>query len=368
MEMKRTFGKKLRFTTYGESHGSEIECKIEGFPSGLETSLDYIRAEMRRRRPGQNYLTTQRREEDEVEILSGVKNRKTDGSLIHLKILNKDVDQRPYNELKFLPIPWHGDLTKAQKYGWKAVDIGGGRETALWVAAGAFAKQLLELYNVEILAHTLKIAGVQSRISYYQENLDLDRIGHYLEEREKNLVRCLDGEMAEKMEKVIQEAKGDSVGGRIEVIAKYPAHWRLGEPLSNGLDAVLSKSFQSIPGVGGVDIGFEGLDELKGSEAYKGYKIKDGKIIAIKNFCGGIEAGISNGMPIVCLIKVKPTTSIAIPRKTVYLQKEEEKTIKIKGRHDSCIVPRAVSVVEAMMALTLADYSLIAKYIPKKLV
>ncbi len=363
-----TFGKMFRMTTYGKSHGAEIGVIIDGCPSGLEVSLKEIQYEIDRRKPGQSLVTTQRKEKDKVEILNGIIDGKTTGKPIELRILNEDIDLEGYKELEYKPRPGHADFTCYKKYGdWYAFDKTGGRETACRVMAGAIAKKLLKKYDIDILAYSIEIAGIMSRKSYYKD-FDLTKLERYKELIESNPVRCIDEGAARKMENAIVKAKeeGDSVGGIVEVIAtRIPIG--LGEPNYNKLSAALYFGFGSIPAVTGIHIGLFDRIRMHGSEINDRFYIKNGEVKTKTNYCGGILGGISNGMPIVASIGFKPTPSIAKEQHTVDLEKIEETTIKIKGRHDPCIVPRAVPVVEAMMSLTLADHMLLAGYIPKYL-
>ena len=362
-----TFGKLFRITTYGRSHGPEIGVRIDGCPSGLEISLDEIQYELNRRKPGQNLVTSQRREEDKVEILSGIINKKTTGEPIELKILNKDIDLSGYKELEYKPRPGHADFTWYKKYDdWYAFDRTGGRETACRVMVGAVAKKLLRKYDIDIFAHSLEIAGIRTNKSYY-EDFELTKIEKYKRDIESNPVRCIDMEVAEEMKNAILKAKedGDSVGGVVEVIATG-VPMGLGEPNYNKLSAALYFGFGSIPAVTGIQIGLYNRIKMHGSESNDEFYIEDREVRTRTNYCGGILGGISNGMPIVVSIGFKPTSSISKKQRTVDLEKMEEVTIEIKGRHDPCIVPRAVPVVEAMMSLTLADQMLLSGYIPRK--
>lgn len=363
-----TFGKNFRMTTYGRSHGPEIGVRINGCPSGLEISLDEIQYELKRRRPGQSLVTSPRKEEDKVEILSGIVDGKTTGEQIELKILNKDVDLSGYESLKYKPRPGNADFTWYKKYGdWYAFDRTGGRETASRVMAGAIAKKLLRKYNIDILGYSIEIAGIRSRKSYY-EDFNLMKMEEYKKIIESNPVRCIDVEAAKEMKNVIIKAKEekDSVGGIAEVIATgVPIG--LGELNYNKLSAALYCGLGSIPAVTGVSIGLFDRVKMRGSESNDEFYIENGKVKTKTNYCGGILGGISDGMPIVANIGFKPTPSIAKKQHTVDLEKMEETLIEIKGRHDPCIVPRAIPVIEAMISLILADHMLLAANIPRKL-
>jgi len=363
-----TFGKIFRMTTYGKSHGPEIGVIINGCPSGLKISLNEIQYELDRRKPGESLVTSQRREEDRVEILDGIIDGKTTGGFIKLRILNKDVDLSDYNKLKYKPRPGSADFTWYEKYGdWYAFDRTGGRETASRVMAGAIAKKLLRKYDIDVLGYSIEIAGIKSRKSYY-EDFNLTKLEEYRKIIESNPVRCIDKHAAKEMENAIIKAKeeGDSVGGVVEAIA-IGVPVGLGEPNYNKLSAALYFGFGSIPAVTGIHIGLFDRVRMHGSESNDEFYIENGKVKTRTNWCGGILGGISDGMPIVATMGIKPTSSIAKKQRTIDLQKMKEVTIEIKGRHDPCIVPRAVPVVEAMMALTLADHMLLAHYIPRSL-
>ena len=349
-----TFGKIFRVTTFGESHGRAVGVIVDGCPPGIELKNEDIQKELDRRRPGQSKITTTRREGDKVEILSGVFEGKTTGMPIAMIVYNKDIDSSSYYELRNKPRPGHADYTYFMKYKYYDFRGGGrssGRETLARVAAGAIAKKLLRKINVEILAHTMEIHGIKAKkVS----------IAEIRKNTERNLVRCADLDTAKKMEEEIIKAKkeGDSVGGVIELIASnVPAG--LGEPVFDKLDADIGKAMLSIGAIKGVEIGLGfGFVRKRGSEVKDEFYLSEGKIKTYSNNAGGILGGISNGMPIVVRVAVKPTPSIAKPQKTVDLKKMEEVTIEVKGRHDPCIVPRVLVVCEAMLALVLADHTL----------
>jgi chorismate synthase len=357
------FGKAFKITTFGESHGPAVGVVVEGCPSGLTLSEEEIQKELDKRRPGQSIVTTSREERDIVKIVSGVFEGKTTGMPITLIIENKDVDSSPYVELKDKPRPSHGDFTYAMKYGhfdWRGGGRYSGRETVGRVAAGAIAKKLLERLDVEILGHTVNIHGIEvGEVS----------IREIKENPYRNIVRCAKLDVAEKMEREIIAAKeeGDSVGGIVEIIAlNVPPG--LGEPVFDKLDADIAKAMMSIGAVKGVEIGAGFRVALrKGSENNDPFFVQDGEIRTKTNNSGGIQAGISNGMPIICRVAVKPTSSIAKEQDTVDMVKKENTKIRIKGRHDPCIVPRVLPVCEAMLALVLADHALRAGMIPQRI-
>lgn len=361
-----SFGKIFRVTTYGESHGLAVGCVIDGCPSGLNISVSEIQAELDRRRPGQSKVTTERRELDKVELLSGVFEDKTTGTPISMLIRNTDFDSRRYLKLKDIPRPGHADYTWFMKFGWVDYRGGGrasGRETVSRVAAGAVAKKLLSLFNIHVVAYTKEIAGISAKIP---ETKNINELRQLID---SNPVKSPDRISSRRMEDAIIKAKeeGDSVGGIIEAKA-FGVPPGLGEPVFDKLDADLAKAIVSIPAIKGVEFG-EGFSfsRLRGSEANDAFQIKGKKVVTVTNRCGGILGGISSGMPIVVRAVVKPTSSIARRQRSVNLRNMEETTIEVDGRHDPCIVPRAVPVVEAMIALVLADHALLSGFIPRKL-
>ena len=317
-----SFGTLFKITTWGESHGPAIGVVIDGCPAGLNLKSSDIQHELDRRKPGQSKLTTNRKEADKVEILSGVFENKTTGTPISLIIRNVDVRSKDYEKIKNLYRPSHADFTYDAKYGFRDYHGGGrasARETAVRVAAGAIAKKLIPQikFKTTLIKPTLK-----------------------------------------EINKVKKD--GDSIGGLIEcVIKNVPAG--LGSPVFDKLDARLAQAMLSIPGTKGFEIGsgFKSV-EMKGSENNDEFTSKKGKIITETNHAGGILGGISNGMDIVLRVAFKPTSSIAKEQHTVDI-KGKAKTIEIKGRHDPCVALRAAPIVEAMAALVLADEYLIQK-------
>ena len=347
-----TFGKSFRITTFGESHGTAVGVVIDGCPSGLELSEEDIQKELDRRKPGQSEVTTQRKEEDKITILSGVFDGKTTGAPIAMIAHNKDADSAPYLEFINKPRPSHGDFAYREKYGhydWRGGGRYSGRETLARVAAGAVAKKLLEKMSIEILAHTVSVKDIKA------EDVSIEDIR---QNTEKNPVRCADLKAAEEMEVEIQNAreKGDSVGGIVELIAlNVPSG--LGEPVFDKLDADIAKALMSVGAIKGVEIGSGfGAAAMEGSENNDPFIIENGTVKTQANNSGGIQAGISNGMPIVARAAVKPTSSISKKQETVDLEKMKNASIEITGRHDPCIVPRVLPVLEAMLALVLVDH------------
>ena len=341
-----TFGTNFRMISFGESHGRAAGVVIDGIKPGLRISKEDIQKELDKRKPGQSKVTTQRKEDDKVEILSGIFNGKTTGTPICLVVFNKDADSAKYGRIKNLFRPGHADFTYLKKYGIRDYRGGGrssARETIARVAAGAVAKKILSKKGIKITAYTKEVAGIKA------DRIDFSEI-------EKNAVRCPDKAAAKKMEKAILKAKseGDSVGGIVEVIADgVPAG--LGDPVFDKLSAEIAKALMSIPAIKGIEIGAGFLAaKMKGSECNDVFIKKNGKIITKTNNSGGILGGISTGMPIVARVAVKPTASILQEQETVGINGRKAK-ITIEGRHDPCICPRVVPVVEGMMAITLAD-------------
>jgi chorismate synthase len=365
--MSNTFGTFFRLTTWGESHGPAIGCVVDGCPSGLELSAEDIQRELDRRKPGTSDIVTQRKEADKAEILSGIYMGRTLGTPISLLIHNTDADSGKYEEIKDLLRPGHSEYTWREKYGtidWRGGGRASARETATRVAGGAIATKLLRTHGIEILAYSKEIAGIVADTS------DLNGSAEKMRKKiGSNPARTPDLQAAKEMEHAILTAKKekDSVGGIIEA-AVYGAPAGLGEPLYDKLSADLAKALMSIPGVKGIEIGagFE-LARMRGSEANDSFSIDNGRIRTNTNNAGGILGGISSGMPIILRLAVKPPASIGIIQKTVDYKKKKETDISVGGRHDPCIVPRAVPVAEAMIALVLADHSLMSGHIPRKL-
>jgi len=360
--MENSFGKLFTITSFGESHGHCVGVIVDGCPAGLPITEDDIQREVDQRRPGTSTASTTRAEEDKVEILSGIFDDFTTGTPICLLIWNRDIDSTEYEKTRYLPRPGHADYTAFVKYGGFNDFRGGGRFsgriTATFVMAGAIARKLLNLADIEVLAHTIEIGSVKAQ----PKELDEVRKNAGL-----NPLRCADPEAAQEMLQAIEKARseGDSLGGIIEGMAiNVPAG--LGEPVFDTLEGKLAKALFAIPAVKGVEFG-SGFSAAakRGSENNDPFTIEDGSIVTTSNNAGGILGGISNGMPIVVKVAVKPTPSIAKRQQTVNLEKMESTTLEIKGRHDACIVPRAVPVVESMMAVTICDFAMRAGIIPE---
>ena len=359
--MENSIGKLFTITSFGESHGRCIGVVIDGCPAGLPVSEEDIQKEVDKRKPTSPIATT-RAEEEKVEILSGILDGHTTGAPICLLIWNTDIDSTEYERIKSLPRPGHADYTAFVKYGGFNDYRGGGRFsgriTATFVMAGAVAKKFLSRIGIEVLAHTVEIGGVKAAT----KGLDEIRAGV-----ETSPLKCADIEAAEEMLRVVEQAEkeGDSVGGIIEGIAiNMPVG--LGEPVFDTLEGELSKALFAIPAVKGVEFGSGfSVARKRGSENNDPFSIEDGRVVTTTNNAGGIIGGISNGMPVVLRIAVKPTSSIAIKQDTVDIREMKNTTIEVKGRHDACIVPRAVPAVEAMMAVILCDFAIRAGLIPE---
>ncbi len=360
--MGNSFGKLFTITSFGESHGRCVGVTIDGCPAGLPLIEEDIQKEVDKRRPGSGIASTTRVEEDRVEILSGIFNGHTTGAPICLLAWNKDIDSSQYEKNRFLPRPGHADYPAFIKYGGFNDYRGGGRFsgriTATFVMAGAVAKKLLNRIGVEVLAYTIEIGGAKASAK------GLDEIRANVE---TNPLKCADPEAAKEMAGVIEKAReeGDSLGGIIEgTVLNVPVG--LGEPVFDTLEGDLSKALFAIPAVKGVEFGsgFSAAGK-RGSENNDPFTIKNGKIVTMTNNAGGILGGISNGMPIVLRVVIKPTSSIAQRQETVDMKKMQNASLEVKGRHDACIVPRAVPVVESMMAVTLCDFAMRAGLIPE---
>lgn len=353
--MGNTFGHLFRITTFGESHGGGVGVIIDGCPPRLNLSESDIQGDLDRRRPGQSKITTPRKETDTCEIISGVFQGKTLGTPIAILVRNKDARSQDYNEMAAKFRPSHADATYEAKYGirnWQGGGRSSARETIGRVAAGAIAKKILyQVANVEII-------GYVKRIKNLEGNVNPDTVT--LEEVESNILRCPDQEMAEKMIDLIGQTRRDkdSIGGVVECIARYVPKG-LGEPVFDKLEADLAKAVMSLPASKGFEIGsgFAGT-LLIGSEHNDEFYIDDdGNIRTKTNRSGGIQGGISNGENIIIRVAFKPTATIGKEQKTV-TSESEETTLAAKGRHDPCVLSRAVPMVEAMVALVLCDHLL----------
>ncbi|RLG31494.1 chorismate synthase [Methanosarcinales archaeon] len=351
-----TFGTVFRVTTWGESHGPAIGVVVDGCPAKMPLSEADIQKELDRRRPGQSDISTPRKEEDAVEILSGVFEGMTTGTPISMIVWNRNVDSSPYERLKDKPRPGHADYPYEVKYGIRDYRGGGrasARETVGRVAAGAVAKKMLAEADIDVVAHVIELGGIRA----CECELTPSEIRKRIEETP---VRCADPDAAARMVELIGKARReeDSIGGIVEIMATgVPAG--IGEPVFDKLDGDLAKALMSIGAVKGVEIGAGfGCATMRGSEMNDAFLVSDGTVVPETNNAGGILGGLSTGAPIVCRIAVKPTPSIASPQKTADIRTMSETTITIQGRHDPTIPPRMVPVAEAMVAIVLADHLL----------
>jgi chorismate synthase len=353
--MGSSFGQLFRISTFGESHGGGVGVIVDGCPPRLPIDREAIQAELDRRRPGQSRITTPRKEDDRVEILSGLLDGLTLGTPIAMLVRNKDQRPQDYQEMKVAFRPSHADATYQAKYGIQARSGGGrasARETIGRVAAGAIAKQLLaHVAGTEVIAWVRRIHTIEASI---------DPASVSLEAVEANIVRCPDGALAERMIERIEAIgrDGDSCGGVIECLVRRPPVG-LGMPVFDKLEADLAKAVMSLPATKGFEIGsgFNGT-LLLGSEHNDAFlPSEDGRLRTATNNSGGIQGGISNGEPISLRVGFKPTATIRKEQQTINAAGEAT-TLAAKGRHDPCVLPRAVPMVEAMVALVLADHLL----------
>jgi chorismate synthase len=350
--MGNTFGKLFRISTWGESHGPAVGVTIDGCPPGVPVVKAEIQAELARRRPGQSSITTPRQEPDEVEILSGVFEGLSMGTPIALLVRNRDARPQAYEHLKELYRPSHADYTYIAKYGvrdWRGGGRSSARETVARVAAGAVARRLLhDAHHVELVAFVRRIHDIEAEV-------ELSKLSR--EEVESTPVRCPDAACAARMIERIEAVRkqGDSVGGVIELVARNVPPG-LGEPVFDRLEADLAKAMLSLPATKGFEIGsgFAGT-RLTGSEHNDAFRTEGGRVRTVTNRSGGVQGGISNGEDIVVRVAFKPTATINKPQQTITVAGEPT-VLRARGRHDPCVVPRAVPIVEAMAALVIADH------------
>jgi chorismate synthase len=361
-----SLGRAFKITSFGESHGKVVGILIDGVPAGLEFDRQFIQNEMEKRKPGQSKVSSQRKEADKVKFLSGIFKNRTTGAPICMIIKNKDVDSSKYEDLKDFLRPSHIDYTALKKYGGFADYRGSGRFsgriTAGFVMAGAVAKLILRKCEINVFAYTKSIGDIEDEQEY-----NFDEINHLRARREKSIVRCMNKNISEKMIKLIEEIKNenDSIGGIIKCIVKnFPAG--VGGPVFHSLESDISHAMFSIPAVKAIEFGagFK-AGRMRDSEHNDPWRVIDGKVRPMKNDAGGIIGGMSTGMPIEFMLAIKPTASIGIEQNTVNIKKMENTTFKLTGRHDPCIVPRVIVVVEAMTAISLVDYLLVEGKIPK---
>jgi chorismate synthase len=355
-------GDRFVAVSFGESHGKCIGMVVDGCPAGLPLTESDIQLQLDLRKPGQSIITTQRKEEDKVEIISGVFNGFTTGAPICMVIWNKDLDSRSYELIRTIPRPGHSDYPAMIKYGGFADYRGSGRFsgrlTATLVMAGAIAQKLLDYcLGIQTTAYTIEIGGIRAK------NLTLEEIK---KNRYTNEVRCPDMQSAEYMRSAIIEARkdGDSLGGVVECISTgLPIG--LGEPIFGSIESDLSKALFSIPAVKAIEFGsgFDG-SKRRGSENNDLYIKVGDKIVTKTNNSGGILGGLSNSMPIVIRIAFKPAASIAKTQKTIDVSIGSETKLNVPGRHDPCVVPRAPPIVESVVSMVLADHAIRAGFIP----
>ncbi len=347
-----TFGARYRTTVFGTSHGPFVGCTIEGLRAGTRIVEALVQAQLDRRRPGQSLVTSQRKEEDHVEFSEGLRNGEVTGEPIVAIIRNQDVQSKSYADVARVPRPGHGDFPARMKYGGKSDLRGGGqlsgRMTAPLVVSGAMARQVLAEKGTRFYAHAAQIGRVVSR-SVTPEEIEANV--------ECTPVRCADLEAADRMIAEIETARKDrdSVGGIIEgIVTGLPVG--VGEPFFESIEATLSHLFFSIPAVKGVDFGagFRAAS-MRGSEHNDPFDVEDGRVVTSTNHSGGVLGGISTGMPVTFRVVVKPTASIAKPQRSVDLETMRSTEVVVTGRHDPCIVPRAVPVVENVAAMGILD-------------
>lgn len=348
-----SFGQLFKLTTFGESHGEAIGGIIDGCPAGLDIDADFVQSELDRRRPGQSHITTQRKESDTVHFLSGVFEGKTTGAPIGFIIHNDNQKPKDYGHLKDAYRPSHADYTYEHKYGHRDHRGGGrssARETACRVAAGAIAKLLLRQSGISIQAYVSQVGHVKLDKPYTL--LDLSKT-------EDNIVRCPDEHTADQMTRLIEDIRkqGDTIGGIVSCVIRQ-APLGLGEPVFDKLHADLGKAMLSINAVKGFEYG-EGFNSVnyKGSELNDLFETQQGKVKTVTNHSGGIQGGISNGEDIFFNVAFKPVATIMQAQASIN-SKGGDITLEGKGRHDPCVLPRAVPIVESMAALVLADHYL----------
>lgn len=359
--MSNTIGHIFRLTSFGESHGEAVGGIVDGCPSGIELDMDEVQMELDRRRPGQSDLTTARNESDTVHFVSGLMDGKTTGTPLAFFVVNENQHSKDYSNIKDKFRPSHADFTYQTKYGIRDYRGGGrtsARETIARVVAGAVAKQVLKKIGVSIYAYTSQVGNIV---------LDKDYRKYAPEDIEKNAVRCPDQDKAEEMAELIKEVKsdGDTIGGVITCVIKGVGVG-LGEPVFDKLHAQLGAAVLSINACKGFEYG-SGFDvENRGSESNDVFAVQNGKVVTLTNNSGGIQGGISNGQDIYFRAAFKPVATILKEQNTID-KDYNETTIKVNGRHDPCVLPRAVPIVEAMAAITILDFHMLSKAINKNL-
>ena len=355
--MSSTFGRLFRVTTWGESHGVALGCTVDGCPGGLPLDVSAMTSDMDRRRPGQSRISTPRREPDQVQILSGLFEGRTTGTPIQLVVWNRDVDSSKYEQFKNTYRPSHADFTYDAKYGhrdWRGGGRASARETAARVAAGSIARQLLsQRYGVEIVAWVEQVGSIA---------VEVDPATVTAEKVDAQITRCPDPAVSANMVKLIQQTRADrdSLGGIVGCVARgVPAGW--GEPVFDKAEAMLAHAMLSLPAAKGFEsgAGFRSVS-MRGSHHNDPFVIDPttGRVTTTTNHSGGVQGGITNGMPLTLRVAFKPVATIPRDQRTV-TRDGSETTILMTGRHDPCVVPRAVPLVEAMTALVLVDLALL---------
>jgi chorismate synthase len=353
--MGNTIGQLFRVTTFGESHGGGIGVVIDGCPPRIDITEEEIQRELDRRRPGQSKITTQRKEEDRCEILSGVFEDKTLGTPIAILVRNQDARPQDYVDLAKTFRPSHADFTYEAKYGirnWQGGGRASARETIGRVAAGVIARKVLRAFYPKIA-----IVGYVTQVHDIVAKIDKSKVK--MKEVEVNIVRCPDEAAAKKIISLIEKTReqGDSLGGVIECVVRN-APVGLGEPVFDKLEADLAKAMLSLPATKGFEIGSGfSATRMRGSEHNDAFEMRDDRVRTATNFSGGIQGGISNGEEIYFRVAFKPTATISREQKTVTASRKQTK-LAARGRHDPCVLPRAVPMVEAMAALVLCDHAL----------
>ena len=350
--MSSTYGESLKLSIFGQSHGAAIGMTLDGIPAGLSVDLEKLQLFLNRRAPGQNSWSTPRREEDRPDFLSGLLDNHTCGAPVAAVIYNKNTRSGDYNNLKDCPRPGHADLTAQIKYGGYQDCAGGGhfsgRLTAPLCIAGGLCIQWLEQMGIQIRGHLASVAGIADQL--------FDPLEPQLE-LVQNDFPVLDTEAGQRMRQAIGAAHsvGDSVGGVIEcAVTGLPAG--LGEPMFGGMESRIAQIVYGIPAVKGLEFGSGfAAASMRGSENNDGYRIEDGKIVTVSNHAGGILGGITNSQPLIFRTAIKPTPSISAEQESVSLNEHENRNLVIKGRHDPCIAPRAVPVIEAAAAIAIFD-------------
>ena len=358
------FGERFRVALFGSSHGPEVGVTIDGIPVGTPIDVPRIQGELDRRRPYGRRLATKRQEEDRLVLDAGVTDGVADGSTFRAHVANEDVRRAPYERMRDTPRPGHADFPARMRYGAGADLSGGGifsgRMTVGLVIAGSIARSLLEAKGVEIAAFTRSVGSVEADVA---ESLDLPALRARVAQHE---VGAADPETSGRMEATIGEARraGDSVGGVVEVrVTGVPVG--LGEPFFDSVESAIAHLAFSVPAVKAIEFGAGfGAARMRGSEHNDAFAWKDGRVVTETNRAGGILGGLADGMPIVFRVAVKPTSSIALPQRTVDLGTHGATELVVTGRHDPCIVPRALVVLEAVTAIALTDLALRGGFLP----